>query len=118
MRHGDGFEKHSRKARMEGLAPRSEFCALIEPYSYYPKAGNGRPPVGLDRMLRMYFLANWFNLADEACCHIPSSLCPVRDGVRAEAAEEDLCILHEKRAREAQGWKRRQTRRAGRDAAL
>ena len=50
---------------MEGLMPWAEFCALIEPH--YPKAGNGRPPVGLERMLRMYCVANWFNLADEAC---------------------------------------------------
>jgi IS5 family transposase len=50
---------------METLMPWSEFCALIEPH--YPKAGNGRPPVGLERMLRMYCIANWFNLADEAC---------------------------------------------------
>jgi IS5 family transposase len=69
---GVGFEKHmrpTRKAeflsRMEGLMPWAEFCALIEPH--YPKAGNGRPPVGLERMLRMYCIANWFNLADEAC---------------------------------------------------
>ena len=40
-------------------------CELIEPH--YPKAGNGRPPVGLARMLRMYFVQHWFNLADEAC---------------------------------------------------
>lgn len=67
-----GFEKHSRAtrkaeflARMEGLMPWSEFCALIEPH--YPKAGNGRPPVGLERMLRMYCIANWFNLSDVAC---------------------------------------------------
>jgi IS5 family transposase len=33
----------------------------------YPKAGNGRPPVGLERMLRMYFVQHWFNLADAAC---------------------------------------------------
>jgi len=38
--------------------------AEIEPF--YPKAGNGRPPVGLERMLRMYFLQQWFNLADPA----------------------------------------------------
>lgn len=44
--------------------PWAAFCALIEPH--YPKAGNGRPPVGLERMLRMYCIANWFNLADEA----------------------------------------------------
>jgi IS5 family transposase len=67
-----GFDRHSKTtkraaflARMETLVPWSEFCALIEPY--YPKVGNGRPPVGLERMLRMYLIANWFNLADEAC---------------------------------------------------
>ena len=67
-----GFEKHSRAtrkaeflARMEGLMPWSEFCAVIEPH--YPKAGNGRPPAGLERMLRMYCIANWFNLSDVAC---------------------------------------------------
>ena len=38
---------------------------MIEPH--YPKAGNGRPPVGLERMLRMYFVQHWFNLADAAC---------------------------------------------------
>jgi IS5 family transposase len=50
---------------MEALVPWVEFCALIEPH--HPKAGNGRPPVGVERMLRMYFIANWFNMADEAC---------------------------------------------------
>jgi hypothetical protein len=37
---------------------RGPSCAdLIEPH--YPKAGNGRPPVGLERMLRVYFLQQW-----------------------------------------------------------
>ena len=31
---------------------------------FYPKAGGGRPPVGLERMLRIYFLRHWFNLSD------------------------------------------------------
>ena len=35
---------------------------LIEPH--YPKAGNGRQPVGLSIMLRVYFLQQWFNLSD------------------------------------------------------
>jgi IS5 family transposase len=52
-------------ATMERIVPWAELCAVIEPY--YPKAGNGRPPVGLQRMLRMYFVQHWFNLADEAC---------------------------------------------------
>ncbi len=67
-----GFEVHGRAtrkaeflARMEALVPWEAFCALIEPH--YPKAGNGRPPRGMERMLRMYLIANWFNLADEAC---------------------------------------------------
>lgn len=67
-----GFEKHQRVtrkaeflARMEWLIPWQAFCALIE--EHYPKAGNGRPPIGLERMLRMYLIANWFNLADQAC---------------------------------------------------
>jgi IS5 family transposase len=67
-----GFEKHGRAtrkaeflARMEGLVPWVEFCVLIEPH--YPKVGNGRPPVGLERMLRMYGIANGFNLSDVAC---------------------------------------------------
>ena len=67
-----GFEKHNRAtrkaeflARMESLMPWVEFCSLIEPH--YPRAGNGRPPVGLERMLRMYCIANWFNLSDAAC---------------------------------------------------
>jgi len=47
------------------LVPWAEFCSVIEPY--YPKAGDGRRPIGLERMLRMYFIANWFNLADVAC---------------------------------------------------
>ena len=43
----------------------AELCSVIEPH--YPKAGNGRPPVGLERMLRMYFVQHWFNPADAAC---------------------------------------------------
>ena len=67
-----GFEKYNRVTRkaeflvrMESLMPWVEFCSLIEPY--YPRAGNGRLPVGLERMLRMYCIANWFNLSDVAC---------------------------------------------------
>jgi IS5 family transposase len=45
--------------------PWAALCSVIEPH--YPKAGNGRPPVGLERMLQMYFVQHWFNLADVAC---------------------------------------------------
>jgi transposase, IS5 family len=64
-----GFEQYQRKTRralfleeMEQVVPWGELCALIEPH--YPKAGNGRPPIGVGRMLRIYFLQQWFNLSD------------------------------------------------------
>ena len=49
-------------AEMDKVVPWDQLCALIEPF--YPKAGNGRPPVGLERMLRIYFIQHWFNLSD------------------------------------------------------
>ena len=49
---------------MEGVVPWSALCALIEPF--YPKPGNWPPPAGGERMLRIYFLQQWFNLSDPA----------------------------------------------------
>ena len=51
-------------ARMEEVIPWKQLLAVIEPH--YPKGERGRPPVGLERMLRMYFLQQWYGLADEA----------------------------------------------------
>ena len=51
-------------ARMEEIIPWQNLLAVIEPF--YPKGERGRPPVGLERMLRMYFLQQWYGLADEA----------------------------------------------------
>ena len=66
------FEQYRRPTKrdvfldtMEKIVPWADLCSVIEPH--YPKAGNGRPPVGLERMLRMYFVQHWFNLADAAC---------------------------------------------------
>lgn len=50
--------------RMEGVIPWAALLAVIEPH--YPKGGRGRPPMGLERMLRVYFLQQWYGLADEA----------------------------------------------------
>ena len=63
--HGKTTRKAAFVARMDKLMPWAALLALIEPY--YPKAGNGRPPRSMSSMLRMYCIANWFNLADEAC---------------------------------------------------
>jgi IS5 family transposase len=49
---------------MGRVVPWSALCARIE--AFYPKPGNGRPPVGAERMLRIFFLQQWFNLSDPA----------------------------------------------------
>ena len=50
--------------RMDEVIPWPKLLAVLEPF--YPKGGRGRPPVGLERMLRVYFLQQWYGLADEA----------------------------------------------------
>ena len=50
---------------MNEIVPWEQLCEVIRPH--YPKGEGGRPPKGLERMLRMYFVQHWFNLADEAC---------------------------------------------------
>jgi IS5 family transposase len=47
---------------MEAIIPWNRLLALIEPF--YPKAGNGRQPLGLEKMLRIYLLQLWFDLSD------------------------------------------------------
>jgi IS5 family transposase len=49
---------------MDTIIAWEEWCALVEPY--YPDGKRGRPPRGVEIMLRMYLLQNWYNLADEA----------------------------------------------------
>ncbi len=50
---------------MNEIVPWSELCEVIKPH--YARGEGGRPPIGLERMLRMHFVQHWFNLADEAC---------------------------------------------------
>ncbi len=68
----EGFEKYRKPTRreqfldeMDRIIPWAELSAVIEPF--YPKGkGRGRPPVGVERMLRIHFLQHWFNLSDPA----------------------------------------------------
>lgn len=66
-----GFERYSRVtkraaflAEMDRLIPWSRLCKLIG--KHYPTGEGGRPAIGLERMLRIYFLQHWFNLSDPA----------------------------------------------------
>jgi len=64
-----GFERYAKTTRraafldeMERVVPWPALCRLIAPF--YPKPGTGRPPIGVERMLRIYLLQQWFNLSD------------------------------------------------------
>jgi transposase, IS5 family len=62
------FAKKSRREQflemMDAVMPWAELLSLIEPH--YPKGEKGRPPVGLEIMLRLYFVQHWFALSDPA----------------------------------------------------
>jgi len=63
------YRKPTRRERfldeMNQVVPWADLAAAIEPV--YPKAdGPGRPPVGVERMLRIHCLQQWFNLSDPA----------------------------------------------------
>jgi IS5 family transposase len=50
---------------MDRIIPWAELAAVIEPF--YPAGkGAGRPPIGIERMLRIHFVQHWFNLSDPA----------------------------------------------------
>jgi hypothetical protein len=64
-----GFDRHHKQTRrerflaeMEMVVPWAALSALIEPH--YPSGERGRPPIGIERMLRIYFLQQWFNMSD------------------------------------------------------
>jgi IS5 family transposase len=58
-----GTRRGQFHARMDALIPWTSLLAVIEPF--YPTGRRGRPPIGLERMLRVYFLQRWYGLAAE-----------------------------------------------------
>jgi transposase, IS5 family len=90
-----GFEKYRKTTRraqflaeMDRVVPWRALCARIE--AVYPKAGNGRPPVGVERMLRMYFLQHWFNLSDPAVEEALYDSPPLRAFVGIDLGQEPV----------------------------
>jgi len=63
-----GKKKQTRREKflgeMERVVPWARLVALLQ--RDYPKGERGRPPIGLERMLRIYLLQQWYGLADEA----------------------------------------------------
>jgi IS5 family transposase len=91
-----GFGQYRKPTRrdeflrtMEALVPWLALCEEIAPH--YPVAGKGRPPIGLERMLRIHFIQHWFNLADLAC----EEVTPAPQRMRTKCATP-RCIRHVK----------------------
>jgi transposase, IS5 family len=63
-----GKKKQTRRDKflteMEAVVPWSRLVERLAPL--YPKGERGRPPVPLERMLRIHFLQQWYALADQA----------------------------------------------------
>lgn len=64
----NGKKKQTKREKflgqMEEMVPWSRLVGLIKPH--YPSGRRGRPPMGIEKMLRVYFLQQWYGLADEA----------------------------------------------------
>jgi IS5 family transposase len=68
---GLGLNLSTKKTRkrefleeMERVVPWAVLVQIVEPY--YPKAKTGRPPFGIETMLRIHYLQQWFGLSDPA----------------------------------------------------
>lgn len=81
---------------MNAVVPWARLTALIAPH--YPKGGSGRPPMPLERMLRVYFMQQWFNLSDPQAEDALYDIEPMRRFAGIELAEDAIpdesTILH------------------------
>src|SRR5215211_8765355 len=63
-----GKKKQTRRDKflgeMEQVVPWARLVDRLRPF--YPKGERGRPPIGLERMLGIHFLQQWYGLADGA----------------------------------------------------
>src|SRR6185369_437616 len=75
-------------SEMEAIIPWRRLLEFIEPH--YPKAGRGRQPLGLEKMLRIYFLQIWFNLSDPAAEEAIYDSESMRRFARVELSEDKV----------------------------
>ena len=77
------------RAEMERVVPWARIIAVIE--SLYSTSGRvGRQPVGVPRMLRMYYLQQWYGLADEALEDALYDSQALRDFVGSDLSRESV----------------------------
>ena len=69
QRQSVNFERYAKTTRrakfldeMDRILPWSHLCEIVRPH--YPTGDGGRPSIELERMLRIHFLQQWFNLSD------------------------------------------------------
>ena len=72
---------------MEQVVPWSRLLAALEPH--YPKGTRGRPPIGLERMLRLYYVQQWYALSDEGLEDAVSDSAAIRQFVGIDLGHEE-----------------------------
>ncbi len=82
-------------AEMDAVIPWARLVALIAPS--YPKAGQGRQPLGLEKMLRIYCLQQWFNLSDPQAEDAIYDSESMRRFAGVELSEDVVPLLQEQR---------------------
>lgn len=90
---------------MDEIIPWGEWVRIIVPF--YPSGKRGRPPKGIEKMLRMYLLQVWFNLSDEGTENAIYDSYAMRKFVGINFLEEDApdatTLLKFRRLLEAHG---------------
>ena len=96
----DNKKKKARREKfleeMDRVIPWEKLLGVIRPY--YPKAGNGRQPMPLPMMLRIYFMQQWYGLSDPA---MEDSLYDIESmrrfagiALEADTVPDETTILH------------------------
>jgi IS5 family transposase len=96
----DSKKKKTRREKslqeMEQVIPWKDLLKIIG--KHYPKAGNGRQPMPLERMLRIYFMQQWYGLSDPAMEDALYDIEPIRRfagvDIAADVIPDETTILH------------------------
>ena len=73
---------------MDANIPWAAWVAIIEPF--YPRGDRGRPPIGIERMLRMTLLQNWYGLSDASAEHQIYDSYAFRDFMKIDFMKEQV----------------------------
>ncbi len=92
---GLGLNLSTKKTRkrefleeMEHVVPWAVLVQIVQPY--YPKAKTGRPPFGIETMLRIHYLQQWFGLSDPAMEEALHDVPLYRDFARLDGGADRL----------------------------